>query len=357
MVWSLLEFDPTLPLSEIIEDYVRFFMYSADTEKLRDCIFGLEKNWEGNPLNNPSIDYTYNSFCELKRDFPKLSSNWRFLLLYFRACCDKLVLSRLKFENELIEEAQYFLSKYDIKKAKNVLLTEFPFEYSKLRNEISDLGKILFESIGIQLDVENYHTNSWERGATLDTIDRPVTNRLWLLNRIAYCEGLPENEQNAFLVRLLNRNSVKPDEYYYSVALHELASLGVTQNGEFYMNFQGDRPNNDGSMPVSMLKVYDHFSFRARLGGFSNRDYTLTVIYKKHSTENTHQLITANGFTVYEGISYGGEKNEQFDKELLSDGFESASYTIKKDFFINGTLDLLITEKTKGIEFCEFFIK
>mgnify|MGYP006923309763 CR=1 FL=1 len=30
---------------------------------------------------------------------------------------------------------------------------------------------------------------------------------------------------------------------------------------------------------------------------------------------------------------------------------------IPKEYFINGTLDLLITEKNKGIELCEFFIK
>ncbi|MBQ5884130.1 MAG: hypothetical protein IIW72_06340, partial [Clostridia bacterium] len=176
-------------------------------------------------------------------------------------------------------------------------------------------------------------------------------------NKIAYCESLPENEQNEFINRLLNRNKVAPDEYYFSVALHELVALGAKQDGEFYMNFQGDRPSNNGSMPVSMFKVYDHFSLHAKLGGFSNHDYTLTVIYKNHSTENTHQKITANNFIVYEGTSFGGEKNEQFDKEMLCDGFLSASYKIPKEHFINGTLDLLITEKTKGIELCEFFIK
>ena len=123
------------------------------------------------------------------------------------------------------------------------------------------------------------------------------------------------------------------------------------------MNFQVDRPDNDGRMPMSMLKVYDHFSFRAKLGGFSDRDYTLTVIYKDHSTKDTHQKITANGNIVYEGISFGGERNEQFDKEMLCEGFLSASYKINKEFFINGTLDLIITEETKGIEICEFFIK
>ena len=357
MVWSLLEFDSDYPLREAVEDYARFFFFGTNTEKITDCIFGLEKNWENDPLSNPSINNTYITLCELKRDYPVLSDNWRFMLFYFRACCDKLVLERLKFENSLIDDAKFYLKKSEICKAKDVLNTDYPDFYNNLHSEIFELGEKLFNLIGIQLDVEHYHTDNWERGATLDTIDRPITDRFWLLNRISYCENLPENEQSSFITRLLNRNTVAPDEYYYSVALHELVSLGVKQDGEFYMNFQGDRPRNDGSIPMSMLKVYDHFSFRARIGGFSDRDYTLTVIYKEHDTNDTHQKITANGFTVYEGISFGGTRNEQFDRELLTDGFFSASYLIKKDYFINGTLDLLITETKNGIELCEFFIK
>ena len=357
MVWSLLEFDSQYPLREAVSDYVRFFFYGSDTEKLTDAIFGLEKNWEGNPKNNPSINNTYRAFCELKHDYPHLSSSWRFLLLYFRACCDKLVLERICFEEALIEEAKYYLKKFEIQKAKEILNTSYPEFYNNLHSEIFDLGEELFRLIGIQLDVEHYHTDGWERGATLDTIDRPVTDRLWLLNRLHYCKNLPQNEQNDFINRILNRNTVAADEFYYSVALHELVGAGVRQDGEFYMNFQGDRPDNDGSMPMSMLKVYDHFSFHLKTGGFSDRDYTLTIIYKDHKTDGTHQKITANGFTVYEGISYGGERNEKFDKEMLCKGFLSASYKINKEFFINGTLDLLITEPQKGIELCEIFIK
>jgi len=284
MVWSLLEFDSDYPLREAVSDYVRYFFYGTDTEYLTDAILGLEKNWEGNPLNNPSINNTYEAFWELRYDYPTLSENWRFLLLYFRACCDKLILERIKFENSLIEEAKCYLKKSDIKKAKEILNTDFPEWYKDFRNEIFDLGEKLFNLIGIQLDVEHYHTDGWERGATLDTIDRPITDRLWLLNRLSYCKNLTENEQNGFITRLLSRNKVAPDEYYYSVALHELVALGVKQEGEFYMNFQGDRPVNNGSIPMSMLKVYDHFSFHAKLGGFSDCDYALTVIYKDHST-------------------------------------------------------------------------
>lgn len=359
MVWSLLEFDDTYPLNEAVSDYVRYFFYGTDVEAITEAIFALEKNWEGNPLDNPSINSTFRALRKLKIDYPALSENWRFLMLYFRACCDKLVLERLKFENVLIDDAKYFLKNHNLEKAKEILNTPFPKSYNDLHTEIFDLGETLFKLIGLQLDVEHYHTDSWERGATLDTIDRPITDKLWLLNKIACCESLAKEEQSAFITRLLNRNKVAPDEYYYSVALHELVSLGVKQEGEFYMNFQGDRPENDGSFPTSMLKVYDHFSFKAKLGGFlPNQSYKLTIAYKTNKNkDNTSHKITANGHTIYEGVQYGGEKNPQFDKEMLKDGFESATYTLDANIFVNGTLDLLIEEPTTGFEICEFWIK
>ncbi len=359
MVWSLLEFDSELSLNECVEDYVRFFMFNADTEKLKNCIFGLEKNWCGNPLTNPSIDYTYNSFCELKKAYPELSENYRFMLLYFRACCDKLVLSRMSFEEKLIEEAKYYLKKYDIEKAEKALNTSFPEPYNALRKEIFKLGEILFDLIGIQLDVENYCADNSERGAMLDTIDKPITDKLWLLNRIAFLKELPENEKHPFIHRLLNRNTVSENEYYYSVALHELTSLGITQDYDFYMDFQGDRDENNGTLPVSMCKVFDHYTFKARLGGlYNDTDYCLTICFKKRNTKNkTAFKIKANDTIIYSGELFGGVKEETFTKDLIPENYECRSYLIPENALKNGTLDLFLEEKTRGFELCEFWVK
>ncbi len=359
-VWSQLEFNKNVSVRETIEDYVRFFFFGSDTEKLTDCILGLEKNWDCDPLFNPCIKNTYRDFCELKKDYPHLSDNWRFVMLYFRACCDEFVREKREFETKLIKDAKVLLKKHDIAEAKYILSTELPQITLDLRQEIEENGVKLFDMIGLQLDVERFCADGWERGATLDTIDNPVTDRLWLLNRLGYADSLPENEKDDFIDRLLSRNTVKDDETYFSVALHGLDVLGVHQNGEFYMNYQGDRPNvNNGTIPMSMLKVYDHYSFSCKLGGFLPQyDYKLKIIYKeKHLDEVEHFKISANGHTIYEGPYFGGEKDEKFDRELLAPKFLSREYSLPKEIFNNGALRLDITEPLSGFEICEFTIK
>lgn len=358
-VWCALEFDKNADLREILLDYSRFFMYEGDPERLAAVIFALEKNWDCDPLYNPSIDATYREFCALKKEYPLLSSNWRFLLLYFRACADEFVYKKRLFETELINESLPLLKEFELRMAKAVLSEPLPKEVLALREEIFSLASELFSLIGIQLDVEHFGASGWERGATLETIDNPITDKSWLLNRIAYCETLEESEQKDFILRLLKRNAVADDEIYYSVALHELISLGTPQSGEFYMNFQGDRPDtNNGSIPMSMLKVFDHFSFKAHFGGFSDCDYTLKINYKEsHSDIVKHHKITANDTVIYDGVRYGGKKDERFDKELSAPGFVSAEYDIPKTAFKNGALELKIEEPLLGFEICELWIK
>lgn len=360
MIWSALEWDKDADLREILMDYSRFFFYGADAEKITDTIFLLEKSWQGDPVENPCIDFTYRNLCELRNDYPALDDNWRFLLLYFRGCCDKLVKMRRSFENKLCKNAINELLNHNIKNALELLNTPFKKEYSDLRDKLDTLAEKLFRLIGIQLDVEHYYADSWERGATLETIDNNVSDRAYLKNRLEYALGLPEFEQNDFINRLLERNETDDDEIYYSVALHGLNTLGIRQAGEVYMDIQGDRPyTKESPLPMSMTKVYDNFGFKAKFGGFKkNTDYTLTVAYKSDNNPDIkNHRVVANGVKLYEGVQYGGEKNKKFDSEFLSEGFESATYEIKSDIFINGTLEIEICEPNEGFKFCELWIK
>ncbi|HOL79002.1 MAG TPA: hypothetical protein PLA10_03115, partial [Clostridiales bacterium] len=74
--------------------------------------------------------------------------------------------------------------------------------------------------------------------------------------RFKHALTLPESERDGFVHRVINRNKVGPEEFYYSFAEHGFDMLGVRQEGEVYINFQGDRPENRGKMPMSMLKVF-----------------------------------------------------------------------------------------------------
>lgn len=163
-----------------------------------------------------------------------------------------------------------------------ILNTPFSDEYLSLRNNIDKTAEKLFNLIGIQLDVEHYCADSWERGATLETIDNNVSDRAFLISKLEIAQELSETEKEKFISLLVNRNKTESDEIYYSVALHGLNTLGMAQNGEFYMDIQGDRPYaKENPLPMSMTKIYDHYSFFARFGGFApDTDYTLTVVYR-----------------------------------------------------------------------------
>ena len=222
------------------------------------------------------------------------------------------------------------------------------------------MAEKLFELIGLQLDVEHYCADSWERGAVLETIDNNVTDRAFLLKKIEYALTLDESERNAFIDRLIYYRTCNDGEVYFSVALHGLNTLGIRQEGEFYMDVYADKPvAKERSMPMAMTKVYDHFSFKAKFGGFkANTDYILKIAYKTDINPeiNDHRII-ANGKTIYEGAQFGGRKDPEFDKIILVEGFESAEYILPKDVFINGTLELEIKEDIDGFKLCEMWIK
>lgn len=357
MVWADMDFFPDCDLDTSVLDYCRLFFYGADVRKAADGIMMLELNWQCDPAENPVIDCTLRLFEELERDYPFLCENWRFVQLLFRAKCDWVIRRRRRFELELIKNAKREIANGNLGSAKAILEIGFTDDYIKQRNDITALAAKLFELIGLQTDVENYCADNWERGAVLDTIDLPVTDRAWLLGRLEYA-ATTENPTET-MQRIINRNKVDGDEYYFSVALNGLEQCGFAQEGEVYMNFQGDRPNvNNGSLPVCMFKVYDNFTFRCKVGGLTaDCDYKLKVTFmSRRNKDSRHHKIVANGVVIYDGAQFG-ERDEAYDLEMLAPGFESADYIIPKSVIENGCVDLEFSESEMGVMFSEFIIK
>jgi hypothetical protein len=86
-------------------------------------------------------------------------------------------------------------------------------------------------------------------------------------------------------------------------------------------------------------------------------DYKLRITYKSRPNDDIiHHRITVNGNVIYDGKQFGGERDENFEKKYLADGFVSVVYEIKKDYLINGCASIEITEPLDGFMFCEFWI-
>lgn len=353
MVWADMDYFPDCDLRTSLLDYSRLFFYGADAEKIADAVLSLELNWQCDPAENPTIDRTLETFKELSEDYPFLNGSWRFLQLLMRAKCDWVIRRRRLFELGLIKLAEKEIRNGNLDAARKILETDFDEDYKKEREYITALAKKLFELIGLQSDIENYCADNWERGAILETMDLPVTDRKWLLGRLDLVKDASEMQ------KIIDRNKVRSDEYYFSVALNGLEECGVQQTGEIYMNFQGDRPNvNNGSMPTAMFKIYDNLSFKCKVGGLDyDGDYKLkiTFVSKKNAALKGHR-ITANGVVIYEGEQFGGKKDEEFDRLMLAPDFETAEYTIPREVIHNGCVDLEFYEPVMGVMFCEFRI-
>ncbi len=356
-VWADMDYNPDCDLRTTLLDYGRLFFYGADSEKIADGILSLELNWQCDPAENPTIDRTLETFEELSSEYPFLNKNWRFLQLLMRAKCDWVLRRRRIFELGLIKLAEKEILNGRLDNARKILETDFDEDYKKQCEDIRALAKKLFDLIGLQSDIENYCADNWERGAILETMDLPVTDRKWLLGRLDYASEKENPEE--IMKAVVNRNKVRSDEYYFSVALNGLEECGVAQTGEIYMNFQGDRPDvNTGAMPTAMFKVYDNLTFKCKVGGLDYEgDYKLKISFmsKKNTALKGHK-ITANGVVVYEGPQFGDKTDEEFDRLMLAPDFETAEYIIPREVVHNSCVDLEFSEPVMGVMFCEFWI-
>lgn len=361
MLWADMDFYGEIDIRVTLEDYARLFFPSADPELVADAILGLEQNWEGDPALLPSVEDTLEKWQKIGENTPSLYENWRYILYLFRASADAFVRRKRIFELSLIRQAKKALEKSEAgyQKAKEILETPLPSSCTLLREKLELYAKSLFDKIGLQLDVKRYYADGWERGAVLDTIDRPITDREYFLSRFSCFEALPLEERISSMRSIFAHTEPKRDEFYYSLALHELSGAGLTQEGEIYINFIGDNPKyNNGNLPMSCTKVYDNFSLRCKIHGLTDsQSYVLRVVYFSEREENGDlHRVCINGIPIYEGEQFG-EKDEAYDKKYLPPFLESAIYSFPASILQNGCGLLEISQSSMGVRICELKIQ
>ena len=126
--------------------------------------------------------------------------NWRFQQALYRAYYDAYVRQRLVAERALEAEAMASLAEarrtgagaaLDAAAAALGRTTTTP-TLSALRARVGELAEALFQSIHMQLAVKPYGAIAVGRGATLDTIDMPLNDRVWLADRFTEIRALGE---------------------------------------------------------------------------------------------------------------------------------------------------------------------
>jgi hypothetical protein len=211
-VWSALGWNPDQDVTEILRQYSRYFIGDQFGENFAQGLLGLERNWHGPLATNASIDATLARFEAMEHAAPPpVLRNWRFQQALYRAYYDAYTRKRLLNETMLEDEAMQTLRETHDTGAAAAILDRAARQPVGVewRARIFELAEALFQSIGMQLSVSRYKAIGVDRGATLDTLDVPLNNRLWLEARFAEART-----DTAAIDRILNWTDPGPGGFY-----------------------------------------------------------------------------------------------------------------------------------------------
>ena len=204
VVWSQMGWDPRKDVSQIMEEYSRFFFGSSVAEPGADGILALERNWVGPLEENGGVETTFSFWKNLESKHPELKGNWRWQQLVMRSYYDTYTRRRKIYEQDLEKKANDILGQAEMIGSEKVM-QEALIMVNRADNEpvapdlkqkIVDYCDALFLSIGMQTSVKKYNASGAERGAILDFLDYPLNNRWWLTDEFEKIRKLPsENEK------------------------------------------------------------------------------------------------------------------------------------------------------------------
>lgn len=192
-VWSALGWDPNADVRGVLREYARYFIGAGREDQFADGLLALERNWRGPVTANEGIEATFALFRDMERTAsPQEKLNWRFQQALYRAYYDAYVRHRAVFEAQCEAEAMAALAEAPgvgaapaIDRARLALRrAETDPPARDLRMRLFELAEALYQSIRMQLSVPRYGAIAGERGANLDSVDAPFTNRPWVLRRL-----------------------------------------------------------------------------------------------------------------------------------------------------------------------------
>ncbi len=212
IVWSGLGWDPDAKVLDILRSYSRYFIGPGYEDDFAQGLLALERDWRGPVLTNEGVYTTLRQFQEMeKKASPRDKLNWRFQQALYRAYYDAYERSRLIYETGLEERALEKLraaaqtgSLAAMQQAEAILDRAASERVATdWRGRVFELAEALFQSVRMQLSVERYQAISVGRGATLDTVDVPLNNRLWLKARFGALRRLEDESERQDGIRAI----------------------------------------------------------------------------------------------------------------------------------------------------------
>jgi hypothetical protein len=147
------------------------------------------------------------------------------------------------------------------------------------------LAEALFQSIGMQLSVPRYKAIGVDRGATLDTLDVPLNNRLWLENRFADARTEP-----AEIDRILNWTDPGPGGFYDDLGdpMHQPHLV----RGSVSLEYHAHWPRSWWTYAESF---YDEPLQMRYTGLDGSAQYRIRVVYAGDSPGRKIRLVSVTG--------------------------------------------------------------
>jgi hypothetical protein len=224
MLWSALGWDPDADIHQVMREYARYFIGPRYEETIEKALFGLEQNWVGPLQENKSFPETLAlvQSIEQAKD-PHVLLNWRFQQIAYRAYFDAHVQQRAAYESELEQKAMEKLAAglqgdtlKAVDEAQKVLDEAKEARIApELRERVSNLAEALYQTIHMQTSVERFMAIDIGRGATLDFIDRPLNNRLWLEPRFAAIRSMQDEAgRRKAIDEIVNWTNPGPGGFY-----------------------------------------------------------------------------------------------------------------------------------------------
>lgn len=223
MVWSSLGWNPEADVETVIDQYARYFVGPELGPRVAQALLGLEENWRGPMAGNQSIARTLVLAQAIERDAtPHDLLNWRLQQLLYRAYYDGYQQQRLRHEQAAEAQAMTVLanartvgSRAAMTQAASILAASAAPTAIDLRTRVFQLAEALYQSIRMQLSTTFYRAIGMGRGATLDLVDQPLNDRVWLTDRFAEIAALPgERERLEAIARIVRWTDPGPGGFY-----------------------------------------------------------------------------------------------------------------------------------------------
>jgi hypothetical protein len=291
-VWSALGWDPDRDVTEILRQYSRYFIGEAFSESFAEGLLALERNWHGPLAVNTGVESTLASFQAMERSAPPtVLRNWRFQQALYRAYYDAYTRERLRYETMLEEEAMRKLSQTRDTGAAAAVLDRAVSEpvAPALHARIFELAEALFQSIGMQLSVPRYKAIGVDRGASLDTLDVPLNDRLWLEHKFSEARADP-----AQIDGILNWTDPGPGGFYDD--LGDLTRQPHLVRGSVSIEYQ---PKWRQSWWTYAESFYDEPLQMRYTGLDPAAEYRVRVVYAGDSSGRKIRLVAGEGIEIH----------------------------------------------------------